>query len=114
MANTPQSRKNKGRSGQKEVRKALLEAFPDLEGGDILSRSMGASGTDLHLSPQAKRLIPFDWEVKYCEKWKIPEWWEQTKANSENKPVLAFRKNNDDWKVVIKLEDFIELLRNQT
>ena len=60
----PASRKAKGRKYQQKVARFLLESFPELTEDDIVSRSMGNSGTDLLLSPAAQRLIPFSFECK--------------------------------------------------
>lgn len=108
----PQSAKGKGRIGQKEVRQKFLDAFPQLEDDDILSRSSGASGTDLHLSPKAKSLIPFDVEVKYQETTKPWEWFEQARANSTNIPLVCFRRNRSEWMALITLDDLVELIRD--
>lgn len=107
MANTPASRKARGRIGQQEVRRIFLDTFEELSEDDIVSRSSGASGTDLLLSPKAQELIPFDIEVKFQQNWRLGDWWKQTKANSTRKPLLCLRKNNHEWLAVLRLEDLV-------
>ena len=51
-ANTPASRKAKGRRLQQAVRQDLIEHL-GIDPGDILSTAMGQSGCDLYLSPAA-------------------------------------------------------------
>lgn len=109
-ANTPQSRKSKGASLQKEVKGFVHDTFPELEDDDILSRSMGSSGTDLHLSPKARSLFPFDVECKRTERVKLWESWEQCKANAHNTPLLVIKRNRSDTLAVLKLEDLLEIL----
>lgn len=58
------SAKNKGREGQKEVARLLLKAFSELVDDDIRSTPMGSQGEDLLLSPLARKLIPWNIEVK--------------------------------------------------
>ena len=60
----PSSAKAKGRLMQQQLMRALLAKFPQLEKDDITSRSMGANGSDLLLSPAARKLIPYDFECK--------------------------------------------------
>jgi hypothetical protein len=52
-ANTPASRKAKGRRLQQAVRQDLVDRL-GIDPGDILSTAMGQSGCDLYLSPAAR------------------------------------------------------------
>lgn len=61
---TIKSAKAKGAEGQKEVVRKLLKAFPGLVGDDIRSTPMGSQGEDVLLSPAARKLIPWNIEVK--------------------------------------------------
>jgi len=63
-----QSAKNKGRRLQQHLRDRIYYYFPWLTEGDVESRSMGASGTDLVLSPLARRTIPISFECKKTKK----------------------------------------------
>ena len=57
-ANTPASRKAKGRRLQQAVRQDLVDRL-GIAPGDILSTAMGQSGCDLYLSPAARTIFPF-------------------------------------------------------
>ena len=58
------SAKAKGRRLQQKVRDLLLEKFSEeLEPDDIRSAIMGESGEDLKLSPAARKLIPYSFEL---------------------------------------------------
>ena len=111
----PSSCKNKGRKFQQFIVSKLLDAFSQLQEDDISSRSMGASGTDILLSPYAKKFIPYSIECKHQETIKLYDWWEQTCNNSEKltNPLLILRKNRKPALVVIDLENFLQLLKLQ-
>lgn len=80
--------------------------------GDIKPVLMGGSGVDIQLSPIAKDWIPYDIECKNQEKWNIPQWWKQTTANTEEgrKPLLIVGKNRHEPLVVMRFEDWLELI----
>mgnify|MGYP006295529687 CR=1 FL=1 len=123
------SRKAKGRNLQNLIAKELLNHTYEgtvfvgnikirdhtsfvPEEDDIKPAIMGESGTDIKLSPYAKKFIPFDIECKNQENWSIPSWWKQTVANTEEgrKPLLVIKKNRQGPLVVLRWEDFKELL----
>ncbi len=54
----PRSAKNKGKRLQNAVRDMILENFTQLEPDDVVSTLMGDSGTDIKLSPAARKLFP--------------------------------------------------------
>jgi hypothetical protein len=109
----PQSCKAKGRRLQQDVCEALVAATNGiLEKDDVRSTSMGAPGEDVLLSPLARKIYPFSIECKNVEKINI---WDAIKqAESQNrayKPMVAFKKNNEEIYVAVKLKDFLELYR---
>lgn len=106
------SRKAKGRKFQQWVRDRLKVKFPYLQEGDIESRGMAQQGTDIILTPTAKMDIPYDFECKNCEQWSIVSSWKQTVDNTEEgrKPLLTLKKNNHEPLVVMRFDDFLELL----
>jgi hypothetical protein len=109
----PQSAKAKGRKLQQMVRDLILEAFPSLEPDDVRSTSMGAGGEDLQLSPAARRLFPYSVEAKNCERLNVWGAYEQAEANSGNhEPLLIMKKNRKKPLVVLDLEAFINLLKD--
>ena len=108
--------KAKGRSLQNFVRDSFRNMFKiTLEDGDIESRQMGGTGTDIILSPSAKKLIPFDCECKNQEKLNIWKAIEQAESNSEEGriPLLIFKKNNIDVYVSLSFENFIKLIEKE-
>jgi hypothetical protein len=111
MAKTPQSRKAKGRKLQTEVRDAILERYPELEPDDVASRSMGASGTDLALSPLARKKFPYSVECKNVEKIAIWSAIEQAESNCKEgtAPLVVFRRNRSKTYVALTLEEFLNL-----
>lgn len=111
MAKTTASRKAKGRKLQQQVRDTILEKFTQLEPDDVRSTSMGASGTDILLSPAAKKLFPYSVEAKCQEALNI---WSALTQAEENRlentaPLLVFKRNRSETYVALKLEDFMKL-----
>ena len=109
-----QSAKQKGRSFQQYVARRLGETYnlswgPDM---DISSRGMGQSGTDIALSPRAREAIPFNIECKKQERWNVPAWWQQAKANSDDgrAPLLVLTKNRHETLAVLSFEKLLELI----
>jgi hypothetical protein len=111
-ANTPASRKAKGRRLQQAVRQDLVDRL-GIDPGDILSTAMGQSGCDLYLSPAARAQFPFGVECKAQERIALPEWWRQCTANAEAEglvPLLVFKRNREEPLAVLRWEDLLALL----
>lgn len=108
------SRKAKARKLQDFVRDVFRDIFKsELEDDDIKSAIMGESGVDLKFSPQAKKIIPFDFEIKHQEKFNINESIKQANINSPDKnriPTIVFSKNRDDVYIALKFVDLMKLL----
>ena len=120
------SKKAKGRSLQNFIAKELCEKevfyrdYRITESSTWLEQDekhfkpaiMGESGVDIKLSPQAKKIFPYDIECKNQENWSIPTWWKQTVANTEEgrKPLLVIKKNRQEPLVVLRWKDFKELI----
>lgn len=103
------SRKAKGRKLQNTVASLLRNKYREvLEAEDIRPALMGESGVDIKLSPQAKKIIPWDVECKNQEKWNVEEWWKQTVNNTceGRKPLLVIKKNRHEELVVLRLSDW--------
>lgn len=112
MAKTVQSRKAKGRRFQQKICEMIRSAFPALAEDDVTSRSMGAGGTDVLLSPHAQKFFPFAVEAKNQEKLNIWSALEQAEANKGNlTPVLFFKRNRTKPYVAMKADDFIKLVQ---
>ena len=65
-ANTPQSRKAKGRHLQQKIRDDIINTFKLTE-NDVRSTSMGAKGCDILLSENARINFPYAIECKSQE-----------------------------------------------
>lgn len=109
------SAKAKGRKLQDLVRDLILKHNPSLEQDDVQCAIMGQSGTDIKLSPAAKRVFPYAVECKNQEKisiWASIQQAEENAAEGQT-PLLVFKKNRTDPYIAMKLEDFIKLTSNQ-
>ena len=108
----PASAKGKGRIGQQLVVKAILDKFPTLEPDDVSSRSMGANGEDVLLSPAARKLFPFSVESKNIKAFVGYNYLGQAESNCPKnvKPIAVVKANYKKPVVVIYLDDFMELL----
>lgn len=107
---TPRSRKARGKRLQNKVAKAIRDKFK-LPESDVKSTTMGEGGMDVQLSARARRKFPYAVECKNVEKLALWDSWKQAKENKESlKPMLVVKRNRSDTLVVVKLEDFMELL----
>ena len=112
-ANTPASRKAKGRRFQQAVRQDLIDRL-GIDPGDILSTSMGQAGCDLYLSPAARERFPFGVECKHQEAISIPAWWKQCDGNARKEgltPLLLIKRNREEPLAVLQWSDLIRLIR---
>lgn len=106
----PASAKAKGRRLQQLVRTIILNAF-GLHEDDIVSRSMGAGGEDLQLSPRARQLFPFSVEAKCQESLNIWNALKQAEENAgDHKPLVVFKRNRSELYCAMKFSDLIRLL----
>lgn len=107
-----QSAKAKGRKLQKEIVAMILETFPELQEDDVVSRSMGVSGTDVMLSPKAQQLFPYAVEAKNKERLNVWEAIQQSEKNSGDlTPVLFFTRNRTKTYVCIEATEFMKLTK---
>ena len=55
------------------------------------------------------------WEVKRHERLSVMEWCRQVEAASGPRdiPVIAFRQDGEEWRVVMRLRDVLPLLREE-
>ena len=110
------SKKDKGRRLQNKVAERISKLLNIPWGYDemIAPREMGQSGTDIRLVGEAKRLFPFAVECKNQERWAIPEWIKQAKANtSDDLPdwlLFVSRNRMKDPIVVMESETFFKLM----
>ncbi len=112
-ANTPASRKAKGRRFQQAVRQDLIDCL-GIDPGDILSTAMGQAGCDLYLSPAARERFPFGVECKHQEAIALPAWWKQCESNASKVgllPLLVFKRNREEPLAVLRWSDLLALLQ---
>jgi hypothetical protein len=111
-ANTPASRKAKGRKFQQEIRDDLITSL-DINPDDILSTAMGQGGCDLYLSPAARARFPYSVESKMQEQVALWSWWKQCEANASKVglvPLLVFKRNREEPLAVLRWSDLLQLL----
>jgi len=98
--------RNKGAAAEREVA-AILEAAL----GVPVKRKLGQardSGDDIQVGR-------YRFEVKRRETLAVDQWCAQVeKAAGQDVPVVVYRRSHQPWRVVLKLEDFIELIRDST
>lgn len=106
------SAKNKGKRLQNALRDLILEHFPQLEPDDVVSTLMGDSGTDIKLSPAARKVFPYSPECKNQEKLNIWASLEQAAKNTKDgtAPILFFKRNRTKMYVAMEADHFFELL----
>jgi hypothetical protein len=112
----PQSAKNKGRTLQKEICRDLLEIGKEhgLEPDDVLSRSMGAAGVDVILSPAARKIFPFSIEAKNVEALNVVKVFVEHFNKYVKEPTLKLlihRRNRTEPMVTLRWQDFLEIWR---
>lgn len=113
-ANTPASRKAKGRRLQQAVRQDLVDRL-GIDPGDILSTAMGQGGCDLYLSPAARERFPFGVECKAQERIALSEWWQQCARNAAAEgltPLLVLKQSRREALAVLRWTDLLALLQN--
>ena len=107
----PQSAKAKGRKGQQIVRDLILETFKELEPDDVRSTAMGQNGSDIQLSPAARKFVPYDIEVKSKSRSQIHTYYEQAKEHGEHEPLVFVKQDRKEVLAIVEAKHFLELLR---
>lgn len=103
----PSSAKNKGRKLQQWVCAVMLRS-KQLEPDDITSRSMGAGGEDVLLSPSARKIYPVSIECKSLAKFAGYKLYEQAVDNCPDgsEPVVVVKANRQKPLVLVDAEYF--------
>jgi len=105
-----QSRKQKGRGLQKHVVARILHYFPELKAQDVTSRSMGAAGEDVLLSPKATDMLPVAVECKFNKAMSIYKFYEQAITNANGfEPIVVIKQNHSKPLVLVDLDVFLAL-----
>lgn len=97
----------KGKVGEREIAKYLREhGFTEARRGQQFK-----GGAD---SPDVVGLTGFHIEVKRVENLNLNAAMEQSINDSaaDEIPLVVHRRNNDYWKVTMRLDDFMEVIRN--
>jgi hypothetical protein len=108
----PQSAKAKGRKLQQWVRNKITELF-GLEPGDVESRSMGAGGEDVMLSPAARKKFPYQVECKSLASIAVYKYLKQATGHGKHTPLLIMRQNRSEPIVIMWAEDFFKLVEEK-
>lgn len=106
----PASAKAKGRKLQQKVVEIILKSCPSLEPDDVTSRSMGANGEDVLLSPKARSLLPLSIECKSRASYAFYKDYDQAIVNApkNTEPILVAKANHRDPVVIVNAEFFFE------
>ena len=92
--------RNKGMGGEREFAREI-----NVRTGIIAVRNLMQSAAGGHDLLGIPGWAP---EVKRCEVELVDQWWEQTKRQATlagAKPVLAYRRSRQPWRLVIQLAD---------
>ena len=109
------SSKNKGVRLQNWTRDLLLSLSSKLEPDDIGVAVMGESGEDIKFSPAARREFQgISIECKNVEKLNCWDAYAQAEVNAgDYEPVVVFKKNRKDPKVMVDARFFFKVLCNK-
>lgn len=104
--------RNKGKSGEREAAKALMERIP----GVVIKRSVQYSGRGTAHGtggmPDLVGLEHFHLEVKRTEKAEPYRWIQQVQADKlpGEIGVVLHRQSRKDWIAIMSLDDFCKLV----
>jgi hypothetical protein len=108
-----QSRKSKGRKLQQWIAQKISELLdiPVEKDGEIESRPMSQSGTDVILRGKAADMFRFSVEAKFQESLSIPAWIRQAKENEKKGTdwLLICKRSREKPIVIIDAEAFFRL-----
>ena len=106
------SRRRKGRRLQNLVRTKILETFDILRPTDVSVAKTGENGADIKLSKIARRILPYQFECKNQEKFKILySFYDQASKHGKYEPALIIKQNTRRALAVIDLDQFIDLIK---
>tara|TARA_R100001086_G_C11777033_1_gene242526 strand:- start:403 stop:741 length:339 start_codon:yes stop_codon:yes gene_type:complete len=108
------SRKAKSTKLQNMVRAKILKAFPHLKKRDVDTPKEGQSGPDILLSKTAKKLCPYQFEIKSQNRMKtIYDFYKQARKNipSTLEPIVVMKMNSRDPLVVLDVDHFFDLIK---
>jgi hypothetical protein len=82
-----------------------------LEPDDVRSTSMGQTGEDLQLSPAARKLVPYQTEVKNKATSQAHTYYAQAKSHGKYEPLVLVKKDRDVMLAMVDAEHFFALLQ---
>ncbi len=106
------SAKAKGKSLEKLIQTKILEKFPELK--DEIRVTIGQEhGSDLKLSKKALEVLPIKIEAKSRASMSVYTYYEQAKSHhGELEPIVIVKMNRRKPLIVMDLEYYLELIRN--
>lgn len=111
----PQSNKNKGRLGQQEISRRLLEEAKalgaDATEDDFRSNPMGSDGEDILLSSVSRKLFPWNIEIKRKKKSTVEGWMDQARTHGTHEPIVFSRQDHKKWVVSVDIDYFFKLYK---
>lgn len=107
---TPSSAKAKGRAAQNWVRDMILKTFPSLQKDDVRSTPSGVTGEDIQLSPEARKFLPYQIEVKNLAKIAVYKFYEQAQTHGEHEPLVFIKQNRSKPLVLLDAGYFFKLI----
>ena len=106
------SRKAKSTKLQNMVRAKILKAFPHLKKRDVDTAKEGQAGPDIILSRIAKKLVPYNFEIKSQNRMKtIYDFYKQASKRTKLEPVVVMKMNSREPLVVLDVDHFFDLIR---
>ena len=107
-----ESRRAKGKKLQRVVQQKILKAFPHLKPEDVRVAKTGENGADIKMSRIARRLIPYQFEMKNQQKLlTLYKFFAQAQRHGKLEAVLVIKLNSRKPLAVIDLDQFIELIK---
>lgn len=106
------SRKAKATKLQNIIRSKILKAFPHLKKRDVDTAKEGQSGPDILLSRIAKKLCPYQFEIKSQNRMAtVYNWYAQASKKTKHEPVVVMKMNSRDPLVVLSVDHFFDLIK---
>ena len=79
---------------------------------EVMVPTDGQNGPDIILSRIAKKLCPYNWELKNQQKMAtVYKWHKQASKNTRLTPVVVCKMNTRDPLVILDLDHFMSLIR---
>jgi len=108
------SKKRKFLKLQNQIRLKILKAFPHLKKKDVDTAKEGQSGPDILLSRIARKLCPYQFEIKSQNRMAtVYNWYNQAskKIPTTQEPVVVMKMNSRDPLVVLSVDHFFDLIK---